>query len=288
MMTEPNVDLNGRTILMSGGSRGIGLAIALRAARDGANIALLAKTSEPSASLQGTVHSAAAEIEAAGGRALPIVGDVRSDEDIRRAVAETVATFGGIDIVVNNASALVQASTTDITPKQYDLIQDINTRGTFMLTKAALPWLRRSSGKVLTLSPPLVVDSPFWLSRFPAYLLSKYGMSLCTLAFAEEFRADGIAVTSLWPRTTVATDAVRNLLGGSDALRRTRTPEIVADAAYEILRRSGTSLSGLLLIDEEVLRDAGVDDFSGYATDGIGDQLEPDFFLEPLSSAAPR
>lgn len=277
--------LHGRTILMSGGSRGIGLAIALRAAREGANVALLAKTGEPSAKLHGTVFTAAAAIERAGGRALPLVGDVRSDDDIARAVQETVDSFGGIDIVVNNASALVQASTQEITPKQYDLIHDINTRGTFMLTKAATPWLRRSShAKVLTLSPPLELESSHWLARFPAYLISKYGMSLCTLAFAAELRDADIAVTSLWPRTTIATDAVKNLLGGETALARTRTPEIVADAAYEILRRPGLDLSGRLLIDEDVLTDAGIDDFTRYASDGVGDALETDFFLAPVPS----
>jgi citronellol/citronellal dehydrogenase len=278
-----SADLRGRTVLMSGGSRGIGLAIALRAARDGANIALIAKTAEPSAKLDGTVFSAAAEIERAGGRALPVVGDVRSDADIARAVEQTTETFGGIDIVVNNASALAQASTDEITAKQYDLIQDINTRGTFMLTKAAAPWLRRSThAKVLTLSPPLALESPYWLAHFPAYLISKYGMSLCTLAFAEEYREAGIAVTSLWPRTTIATAAVKNLLGGEDALSRTRTPEIVADAAYEVLRRPGLALSGKLLIDEDVLRDAGVSDFDRYASDGVGSALEADFFLDPI------
>ena len=287
-MTNTVPALRGRTILMSGGSRGIGLAIALRAARDGANVALLAKTGEPSSKLAGTVFTAAEEIEQAGGRALPVMGDVRSDEDIARAVQRTADAFGGIDILVNNASALVQASTADITPKQYDLVQDVNTRGTFMLTKAALPHLRRSDhAKVLTLSPPLVLDSPFWLAHFPAYLLSKYGMSLCTLAFAEEFRDDGIAVTSLWPRTTIATDAVRNLLGGDEALVRARIPAIVADAAHEILRREGLALSGHHLIDEEVLRDAGVSDFTGYAADGIGDRLESDFFLDPIPSGIP-
>lgn len=286
-MTARPTDLRGRTILMSGGSRGIGLAIALRAARDGANIALLAKTSAPSARLRGTVHTAAAEIEAAGGRALPIVGDVRSDDDISRAVRETVDAFGGIDVVVNNASALVQSSTDAIAPKQYDLIQDINTRGTFMLTRAAVPWLRRSShAKVLTLSPPLELTSPHWLAHFPAYLISKYGMSLCTLTFAEEYRESGIAVTSLWPRTTIATDAVKNLLGGEEAVSRTRTPEIVADAAYEILRRPGLALSGRLLIDEDVLRDAGTGDFSRYASDGTGRHLDTDFFLDPMPAPA--
>nr|WP_274636956.1 NAD(P)-dependent oxidoreductase [Microbacterium bovistercoris] len=285
-MTENAPALKNRTIVMSGGSRGIGLAIALRAARDGANIVLLAKTGRPQEGLQGTVYSAAEQIEGVGGRALPIVGDVRSDDDIARVVEQSAATFGGIDVVVNNASALVPASTPDITPKQYDLIQDVNTRGTFMLTRACLPLLRASRmAKVLTLSPPLVLDSPHWLAHFPAYLLSKYGMSLCTLTFAEEFRDADIAVTSLWPRTTIATDAVRNLLGGDAAVERARRPEIVADAAYEILTRDGLGLSGRLLIDEDVLRETGMTDFTRYAADGIGNRLETDFFLDPIMPA---
>src|SRR5829696_4379337 len=266
--------LEGRTLFISGGSRGIGLAIALRAARDGANVALLAKTSAPSSVLTGTVHTAAAAIEEAGGRALAVVGDVRSDESIAEAVARTVEAFGGIDICVNNASALVAAGTAVLEPKQYDLMQDINVRGTFMLTKACMPYLARSpSAHVLTLSPPLNLSSSYWLAKFPGYLMSKYGMSLSTLAFAAEFAQHGIRVNSLWPRTVIATDAVGNLLGGEETLRRARTPAIMADAAHSILTSPDHRLTGRLLIDEEVLRESGISDFEGYAVAGPGAEL---------------
>ncbi|WP_268778130.1 SDR family oxidoreductase [Microbacterium sp. Root61] len=288
MTTSEPRTLRGATILMSGGSRGIGLAIALRAARDGANIALLAKTAEPSAALSGTIHTAVEAIEQAGGRGLAIVGDVRSDSSIDEAVARTVERFGGIDIVVNNASALAPWSTADLQPKQYDLMQDINTRGTFMLTRAALPHLERSSrASVLTLSPPLNLASSYWLSRFPGYLISKYGMSLTTLAFAAEFADLDIRVNSLWPRTVIATDAVGNLLGGGETLQKARVPGIMADAAYCVLTSSDPSLTGRLLIDDDVLTDAGVTDFDQYAVAGPGAELEPDFFLEdPAESVA--
>lgn len=284
-MTDDGIDLRNRTIVMSGGSRGIGLAIALRAAKEGANVALLAKTGAPDERLNGTVHTAVEQIEAAGGSALGVVGDVRNDEDVARTARLAEERFGGIDIVINNASALVPAATADLSAKQYDLMQDINTRGTFMLTRACLPALQKSdAAKVLTLSPPLNLDSQDWLSRFPGYLLSKYGMSLLTLAFAAEFRQWDISVTSLWPRTTIATDAVGNLLGGSEALRRSRTPEIMADAAYDILSRRGDAYTGQLIVDEDVLRARGVSDFSRYAVDGVGNDLTEDFFLDPLPS----
>lgn len=283
MTATQTQSLRGRTIVISGGSRGIGLAIAIRAARDGANIALLAKTDTPVAGLRGTVHTAAESIVAAGGRALAVVGDVRSAEDVAGAVELAVAKFGGIDICINNASALVPLGTAELSAKQYDLMQDVNTRGTFLLTKACLPHLSASSkAKVLTLSPPLNLTSHRWLAQFPGYLLSKYGMSLCTLAFAAEFRELGIAVNSLWPRTTIATDAVGNLLGGDEAIRRARHPEIMADAAYAILTSTDPEITGRLLIDEDVLRETGVRDFDRYAVNGAGALLDEDFFLDPL------
>jgi citronellol/citronellal dehydrogenase len=275
-MTETRT-LAGRTIVMSGGSRGIGLAIALRAARDGANVVLLAKTSDPNPKLQGTIHEAASRIEEAGGRALAVVGDVRSDESVAEVAAAAVETFGGIDVCVNNASALNLRGTLEVTPSQYDLMQDINTRGTFMLTRACLPHLLQSSDPhVLTLSPPLNLTSQYWLAKFPAYLLSKYGMSLATLSLAAEF--PGVSINSLWPRTTIGTDAVRNLLGGDEAIGRTRRPEIMADAAYAIL--TGSPRTGGLLIDDEVLRAAGVDDLTPYSYSGVDSGFDADFFLE--------
>jgi len=271
--------LAGKTILMSGGSRGIGLAIALRAAADGGRVVLLAKTGDPHPKLEGTVFTAAAEITAAGGRAVPVVGDLRSDADVERAVAEAVAAFGGVDIVVNNASAINLAPTTGISMKQYDLLQDINTRGTFALTRAALPYLAAAANPhILTLSPPLEVE-PRWWGHSLAYTLSKYGMSLCTLGFAEEFKDKGIAANALWPRTTIATAAVRNLLGGDAALRKARTPDIMADAAHAILTRDSRACTGNFYIDDDVLRAEGVTDLSVYRLGGTEQDLDLDFFL---------
>ena len=273
-MSEGN--LSGRTMIMSGGSRGIGLAIALRAARDGANVALVAKTADPHPQLPGTIYTAAAEIEAAGGHALPIVGDVRSDESVAEAVRRTAEEFGGIDIVVNNASAIDISPTADISMKRYDLMQDINARGTFLLSKLCIPWLRKAeAGHILTLSPPLNLD-PRWAGEHLAYTMAKYGMSLTTLGLAEELRADGISVNSLWPRTLIATAAVQNLLGGEAATARSRTPEIVADAAYVVLTSRRT---GEFLIDDEVLASVGVTDLSGYRLAASDDDLAMDIFL---------
>jgi citronellol/citronellal dehydrogenase len=272
--------LTGKTIVMSGESRGIGLAIALRAARDGANIVLIAKTADPDPRLHGTVFTAAAEIERAGGHAAPVVGDIRSDESIELAVTTALDRFGGIDVCINNASALNPLPTLELTPKRYDLMQDVNTRGTFMLTRACLPHLLRSpSPHVLTLSPPLNLAA-HWLAKFSGYLLSKYGMTLATLAFAAEFSEQGVAANCLWPRTTIATDAVANLLGGEQALRHARTPAIVADAAYAILTSEGQPITGRTLIDDEVLRERGVTDFNGYAVSGVDADLDGDFFLD--------
>jgi citronellol/citronellal dehydrogenase len=257
--------LTGRTLLISGGSRGIGLAIALRAARDGASIALLAKTDVPHPKLEGTVHTAAAAIEAAGGRALPIVGDVRNDDDIAGAIERTREAFGGIDIVVNNASVIDLSGSLELAAKKYDLMQDVNVRGTFMLSRAALPALRESANPhILTLSPPLNLAEK-WLGAFPGYMLAKYGMSLATLGLAAEFAADGVAANTLWPRTTIATAAVRFALGGDQLMRLSRTPEIYADAAQVVLCRPSRECTGQSLIVEDVLREAGVTDFSGYA-----------------------
>jgi citronellol/citronellal dehydrogenase len=276
------------TILVSGGSRGIGLAIALRAARDGANIVLLAKTATPHPKLEGTIYTAAEQVEAAGGRAVPVVGDLRSDEDVERAVSEAAAAFGGIDAVVNNASAIDLSPTTKITMKRYDLLQDINARGTFALTRAALPYLETAANPhILTLSPPLNLN-PRWAGAHLAYTLSKYGMSLCTLGFADEFADRGIAANSLWPRTTIGTAAIRNLLGGEVAVQKARTPDIMADAAHAILTRDSRVCTGNFYTDEEVLREEGITDFSGYRLAAREEDLDLDFFLPdaPLPARA--
>jgi citronellol/citronellal dehydrogenase len=275
-----NRPLAGKTMIMSGGSRGIGLAIAVRAARDGANIAIVAKTDQPDPRLPGTIHSAAEEIEAAGGTALPILGDVRDDESVAAAVAQTVERFGGIDLVVNNASAINLANIGALPPKRYDLMLDINARGTFLLTSLALPHLARSANPhVLTLSPPLNMDRK-WLAAHAPYTVSKYAMTMLTLGVAESRREDGIAANCLWPRTLIATAAVQNLLGGDAAVAGSRRPEIVADAAYEILTRPARDCTGNTFIDDEVLAAAGVTDLSGYRFGaGNDDDLQLDIFL---------
>lgn len=270
--------LAGRTILMSGGSRGIGLAIAERAARDGANVAIVAKTDTPHPRLEGTIHTAAAAIEAAGGKALPILGDVRDEESVRSAVEQTVERFGGIDIVVNNASAIDLSPTTELSMKKYDLMQDINCRGSFLLAKTAQPHLAASSAAhVLTLSPPLNLD-PRWAGAHLGYTIAKYGMSLVTLGLAEEWRELGIAANSLWPRTIIATAAVQNLLGGDAAMARSRSPQIMADAAHAVLTRDPAECTGRFLLDDEVLAEEGVTDLSIYG--GSPDELEIDLFLD--------
>jgi citronellol/citronellal dehydrogenase len=265
---------------MSGGSRGIGLAIALRAARDGANIALVAKTDEPDPRLPGTIHTAAAEIEDAGGTALPIVGDVRSDEAVEGAVAKTVERFGGIDAVVNNASAIAIQGIADLPVKRYDLMLDINARGTFLLSKIALPHLLEAANPhVLTLSPPVDLD-PRWLGAHAPYTLSKYGMTILTLGLAAEQGPRGLAANCLWPRTIIGTAAVQNLLGGDEAMARSRRPEIVADAAHAILVRPSAEHNGNCFIDDEVLASAGVTDLSEYRYgDAAEEDLQPDLFL---------
>jgi len=271
--------LAGRTMFISGASRGIGLAIALRAARDGANIALVAKTDEPHPALPGTIHTAAAAIDEAGGRALPIVGDIRDDDDVFSAVERTVAEFGGIDICVNNASAINLSGTLDLPMKRYDLMVDVNTRGTFLVTKACLPHLKTSdNGHVLTLSPPINLAA-HWLGNHPAYTLSKYGMTLLTLGFAAEFASSGVAANCLWPRTIIATAAIQNLLGGDQAMARARIPEVMADAAHHVLVQEASGYSGRCLIDDEVLAEAGVTDLSPYSS-GDRSELQRDIFLD--------
>lgn len=276
------MSLAGTTIVMSGGSRGIGLAIALRAAADGANIALLAKTDTPHPKLEGTIHTAAEAIRAAGGNALAILGDVRNDDDVAGAVEQTVAEFGGIDIVLNNASVIDLSGTLELSPKKYDLMQGVNTRGTFMLSRAAIPALRQSANPhILSLSPPVNLN-PRWLGAHTGYTLAKYGMTLATLGLAAEFAGEGIAANTLWPRTTIATAAVQNLLGGDRVMAASRTPAIYADAAYAVLTTPASERSGQTLIVEEVLEAAGVTDFSGYAAvPGTPDAaLFPDIFLD--------
>ncbi|GAA5086985.1 NAD(P)-dependent oxidoreductase [Microbacterium yannicii] len=277
-----DTSLAGKTILMSGGSRGIGLAIALRAARDGANVALLAKTDTPHPKLEGTVHSAAEQIRAAGGNALPIVGDVRNDDDVTEAVLKTQGEFGGIDIVVNNASVIDLSRSLELDAKKYDLMQDVNVRGTFMLSRAAIPILKDAANPhILSLSPPLNL-SPKWLGGHTGYTLAKYGMTMATLGLAAEFASAGIAANTLWPRTTIATAAVQFALGGDRMMKVSRTPDIYADAAYEVLTRPAREYTGQTLIVEDVLEAAGVTDFSAYAAvPGTPDSaLFPDIFLD--------
>jgi citronellol/citronellal dehydrogenase len=257
--------LNGKTLFISGASRGIGLAIALRAARDGANVALIAKTAEPHPKLEGTVFTAAAEIEAAGGRALPIVGDIRDEEQVQAAVARAVERFGGIDVCVNNASAINLSGTEDLAVRRYDLMQSINARGTFVVSRACVPYLRRAENPhILTLSPPISLE-PRWLKGHIGYTVAKYGMSLLALGFAEEFREAGIASNALWPRTLIATAAVQNLLGGDEAMKRSRRPELYADAAYAVVTKPSREYTGQTLLCEDVLRAEGVSDMDQYS-----------------------
>jgi citronellol/citronellal dehydrogenase len=273
-----NRSLEGKTLFITGASRGIGLAIGLRAARDGANIVIAAKTAEPHPKLPGTIHTAAAEIEKAGGRALACVVDVRSEDQIKSAFDAAVAKFGGIDVLVNNASAISLTGTVETPMKRYDLMHHINTRGTFACSQACIPHLVKAENPhVLNLSPPLDMKEK-WFAPHTAYTMAKFGMSMCVLGMAGEFRQAGIAFNALWPRTVIATAAVQNLLGGDATIRGSRTPEIMADAAYEILTRPSRECTGNFFIDDDLLRSTGVTDFAKYQQ-VPGADLIPDFFV---------
>jgi citronellol/citronellal dehydrogenase len=279
----PMRSLNGKTVLISGGSRGIGLAIAVRAARDGANVAIAAKTDAPNPKLPGTIHSAAAEIEAAGGRALPIVCDIRDENAVRAAVDATVAAFGGIDILVNNASAISLTGTLATPMKRFDLMFGVNVRGTFLCSQACLPHLQRAAAggrnpHILTLSPPLNLD-PRWFAHHVAYTMAKYGMSMCVLGMAEEWRDTGIGVNALWPRSVIATAAIAMIPGAAEEIARMRKPEIMADAARAILTRDARTTTGNFFIDDEVLAAEGITDLAPYAMKA-GTPLLPDIFLD--------
>jgi citronellol/citronellal dehydrogenase len=272
--------LAGKTLFISGGSRGIGLAIAVRAARDGANVALIAKTAEPHPKLEGTVFTAAEQIEPAGGSALPIVGDIRDEQQVFAAVDQAVQRFGGIDVCVNNASAINLAGTEALEMKRYDLMQDINTRGTFVVSKACVPHLKQAPNPhVLTLSPPLNMD-PKWFKGHVGYTIAKYGMSMCTIGMAEEFREDGIAFNALWPRTIIATAAVQNLLGGEEAMARSRRPELVADAAHAVVTRASRECTGNLFLAEDVLAEEGITDMAAYSYGAQAAEPIPDLFVD--------
>jgi len=270
--------LGNKTLFVSGASRGIGLAIAKRAASDGANIILAAKTAEPHPKLPGTIYTAAEEIEDAGGKAFPVICDVRSEEQIEDAVNKGSEHFGGIDICVNNASAIQLTNTLQTDMKRYDLMNQINARGTFLTSKKCLPYLLKSDNPhILNLSPPLDMN-PKWFSNHVAYSIAKFGMSLCVLGMAEEFKEQGVAVNALWPRTAIATAAVKNILGGDETVKVSRTPEIMADAAYVILTKDSKEFTGNFCIDDNLLAENGVDDFSKYAEVPFA-QLAPDFFV---------
>jgi citronellol/citronellal dehydrogenase len=257
------MSLKGKTLLITGGSRGIGLAIALRAARDGAHVAIAAKTSDPHPKLPGTIHTAVEDINEAGGKGLAIQCDIREEAQVAAAVSKTVETFGGIDVLVNNASAISLTSTLDTDMKRYDLMNGINTRGTFMLGRYCIPHLKKASNPhILTLSPPLDMKAK-WFGPHVAYSIAKFGMSMCTLGWSEELRKDGIAANSLWPRTAVATAAV-NMIGGDALMKRSRKPEIMGDAAYVILTKPSRQFTGNFCVDDVVLYEAGVRDFSQY------------------------
>jgi len=280
------VSLAGKTLFITGASRGIGLAIALRAARDGANIAIAAKTTEPHPKLPGTIYSAAQQIEQAGGRALPLVVDVRDEASVIAAVAQCAQTFGGIDICVNNASAINLAPTAQIDMRRYDLIQQVNTRGTFVTSRACLQYLKKAANPhILSLAPPLDLKAK-WFAGHLAYSLSKYGMSLCMLGMAQEYRADGIACNALWPRTTIATAAVEFALGGPQMMQRSRRPEIVADAAHVIFQRSSRECTGQFFIDDRVLYESGVRDFAPYSAQP-GAALLGDLFIDASAASTP-
>jgi citronellol/citronellal dehydrogenase len=279
------MSLQGKTLFVTGASRGIGLAIALRAAKDGANIAIAAKTAEPHKHLPGTIYSAAEEIEKAGGKALPLVVDVREEASVYEAVERTVAKFGGIDICVNNASAIQLTGTLATDMKRYDLMNQVNARGTYLTSKACIPHLKKAANPhVLMLSPPLDM-SPRWFEGHVAYTMAKFGMSMCVLGMAAEFKQDGIAFNALWPRTGIATAAIQFALAGEEGMKQCRTPEIMADAAHAIFEKPSREFSGNFLIDDSFLYDEGVRDFDKYRVDPTA-RLMPDFFV-PESSKPP-
>lgn len=272
------MSLKGKTLFITGGSRGIGLAIAIKAARDGASVTIAAKTAEPHPKLEGTIYTAAAEIEAAGGKCLPLMVDVRDEQSVAQAIAKTAETFGGLDIVVNNASAISLTNTQMTDMKRYDLMHQINTRGTFMVSKYAIPHLEKAENPhILMLSPPLDMKTR-WFAPHLAYTMAKYGMSMCVLGLAGELAPKGIAVNALWPRTTVATAAVKNLLGGDKMVQASRTPEMLADAAYMVFNKPSRSFSGNFLIDDNFMAGEGVTDFTPYRVDPSV-PLMPDFFV---------
>ena len=271
-------DLKGKTLFITGATRGIGYAIAEKAAKDGANIAIIAKTTEPHPKLPGTIYTAAQEIEEAGGEALPMICDIRSEDNVRDAVNKSVDHFGGIDICINNASAIQLTNVTDTEMKRYDLMHQINGRGTYMVSKYCLPHLKKSSNPhILNLAPPLDMQ-PKWFGGTVAYTMAKYTMSMCVLGMAEEFKEFGIAVNALWPRTAIATAAVQNHLGGEEIMKLSRNVDIMADSAYEILTKDSKEFTGNFCIDDMVLYEAGVKDFTKYAQAPFG-ELMPDFFV---------
>lgn len=271
-------NLKNKTLFVSGASRGIGLAIAKRAAKDGANIILAAKTAEPHPKLPGTIYTAAEEIEEVGGKALPVVCDIRDEENVRNAVNKGLDHFGAIDICINNASAIQLTGTLQTDMKRYDLMNQINARGTFLVSKVCLPHLIKSDNPhILNLSPPLDMD-PKWFGPHVAYTMAKFGMSLCVLGMAEEFKDEGVAVNALWPRTAVATAAIKNALGGDSIMNISRSPEIMADAAHVILTKNSREFTGNFCIDDNLLADNGVTDFSQYAEVPFA-ELAPDFFV---------
>jgi citronellol/citronellal dehydrogenase len=272
------MSLKNRTLFITGGSRGIGLAIALRAARDGANVCIAAKTETPHPKLPGTIHTAAAEIERAGGRALALHCDIRFEDQVKAAVTACAEKFGGIDICINNASAISLQGSEAIEMSRYDLMHQVNARGTFLVSKTCVPFLKKSANPhVLSLSPPLDINAK-WFASHLAYTSAKFGMSLCTLGMAAEFRQDGIAFNALWPRTAIATSAIKYALGGDDMMRQCRTPEIVADAAYLIFNKKARDFTGRFLIDDTFLAENGVTDFDRYRVDP-SQPLMQDFFV---------
>jgi len=272
------MSLQGKTLFVTGASRGIGLAIALRAARDGANVAIAAKTAEAHPKLPGTIYTAAEEIEKAGGKALPLIVDVRDEANVLDAVAQTVAKFGGIDICVNNASAISLTGTEATDMKRYDLMNQINARGTFLTSKACIPHLKRAANPhVLMLSPPLDMN-PRWFQGHVAYTMAKFGMSMCVLGMAAEYKADGIAFNALWPRTGIATAAIKFALAGDEGMKQCRTVDIMSDAAHAIFEKKAADFSGNFLIDDSLLYDEGVRDFDHYRVDPTA-RLMPDFFV---------